>query len=119
MMRAVMFVLSTLQLLVAAFVALVGSFADGGSFGERLVVVFVHPLAAIGLFMLVLQPGLSGNVLRIITALLGLNVAADVLLAVLIAQGSVKGDWELPLALGAIPAIGLVYALARLRSRPV
>ena len=113
-----MLVLAGLQVAFTVYTALVGSFADGGSLGERLVLVLVHPLAAIGLFMLVTQPRLSLKGVRVVTALLVVNVAADVVLALLIAGGTVKGDWELPLVFAVIPAIGLVYAAKRMASRP-
>lgn len=113
-----MFVLAVLQIAFTVFTALVDSFADGGSLGERLVLVLVHPLAAIGLFILVTQPGISPKGVRVVTALLVVNVAADVVLAFLIAGGTVKGDWELPLVFAVIPAIGLVYAAKRMASRP-
>ena len=118
MFRILMLVLAVLQVAFTVFTALVGSFADGGSLGERLVLVFVHPLAAIGLLVLVTQPQLSLRGIRVVTALLAVNVAADVVLALLIAGGTVQGDWELPLVFAVIPAIGVVYAVKRMRSRP-
>ena len=118
MFRIVMLILAVLQMALAAFTAMVGSFADGGSLGERMVLVFLHPLAAIGLLVLVTQPQLSIRGIRVVTALLVANVAADVVLALLIAGGTVKGDWELPLVFAAIPALGTVYGARRMASRP-
>ena len=116
--RIFVLVLAVLQVAFTVFTALVGSFADGGSLGERVVLVLVHPLAAIGLLMLVTQPQLSIWGIRVVTALLAVNVAADVALALLIAGGRVKGDWELPLVFAVIPAIGVVYAVKRMTLRP-
>ncbi len=118
MFRIVMYILAVPQMALAAFTALVGSFADGGSLGERMVLVFLHPLAAIGLLVLVTQPRLSIKGIRAVTALLVANVAADGVLALLIAGGTVKGDWELPLVFAPIPAIGIAYAAMRMTSRP-
>lgn len=118
MFRILMLVLAVLQVAFTVFTALVGSFADGGSLGERAVLVLVHPLAAIGLLVLVTQPQLSIKGVRVVAALLAVNVAADVALALLIAGGAVKGDWELPLVFATIPAIGVVYAAKRMASRP-
>lgn len=119
MIRILMRVLAVLQMAFTVLTALVGSFADGGSLGERLVLVLVHPLAAIGLLVLVTQPRLSLTRTRVVAVLLMVNVTADVALALLIAGGAVKGDWEFPLVFAVIPAIGLVYAaLTRLRPRP-
>ncbi|MCY4449619.1 MAG: hypothetical protein OXE02_12345 [Chloroflexi bacterium] len=116
--RMVMLILAVLQMAFAALTAFVGSFADGGSLGERMVLVLVHPLAAIGLLVLVTQPQLSLRGTRVVTALLVVNVAADVVIALLIAGGTVKGDWELPLMFAAIPALGIVYGARRMASRP-
>ena len=116
--RIFVLVLAVLQVAFTVFTALVGSFADGGSLGERVVLVLVHPLAAIGLLMLVTQPQLSIWGIRVVAALLAVNVAADVALALLIAGGRVKGDWELPLVFAVIPVIGVVYAVKRMASRP-
>ena len=113
-----MLILAVLQMAFAALTAFVGSFADGGSLGERMVLVLVHPLAAIGLLVLVTQPQLSLRGTRVVTALLVVNVAADVVIALLIAGGTVKGDWELPLMFAAIPALGVVYGARRMASRP-
>ncbi|MYA50539.1 MAG: hypothetical protein F4185_07065 [Chloroflexi bacterium] len=117
MFRILMLVLAVLQVAFTVFTALVGSFADAGSLGERAVLVLVHPLAAIGLLVLVTQPQLSIKGVRVVAALLAVNVAADVALALLIAGGAVKGDWELPLVFAVIPAIGVVYAVKRMTSR--
>ena len=117
--RVLMHILAVLQALFVAFTALAGAFADGGSIGERVVVIFVHPLAAAGLVVLVLGPRLPFAAVRIILALLVVNVIADIVLAFLIAGGSVKGDWELALAFAVIPAIGVLYAVTRLRSPSV
>ena len=113
-----MLVLAVLQVAFTVFTALVGSFADAGSLGERAVLVLVHPLAAIGLLVLVTQPQLSIKGIRVVAALLAVNVAADVVLALLIAGGAVKGDWELPLVFAVIPVLGIVYAAKRMTSRP-
>ena len=113
-----MLALAALQVAFAVFTAMVGSFADGGSIGERLVLVLVHPLAAIGLLMLVRQPRLSLTWVRVVAALLVVNVTADAVLALLIARGAVQGDWGLPLVFAVIPAIGVVYAVKRMTSHP-
>ena len=115
--RVLIFVLAVLHLLFAGMIGLVGAFADGGSVPERLVVVIVHPLSAIGLLLMVVLPGLSLTAVRVITALLGVNVTADMVIALLIAGGTLKGDWPLPLVFAVVPAIGIVYA-ARTRLRP-
>ena len=115
--RIPMLVLAVIQVLFTVFTALVGAFADGGSIGERLLLILVHPLSAAGLLVLVLAPRLPVTALRVIVLLLVVDVTADVVLALLIAAGSVKGDWELPLVFAVIPAIGIVYALTRSRSR--
>ena len=98
----------------------VGSFADGGSFWERLLLILIHPLGAIGLLLLLLRPRLSTTMVRAVAALLIVNVFADLTLAQLIARGFVKGDWQLAVIFAVAPAVGIVYAPARsrLQSQP-
>ena len=116
--QIVMLILALLQVAFSGLTAMVGSFADGGNLGERLVLVLVHPLSAIGLLVLVVQPLLPLRAVRVVAALLVVNVTADVVLSLLIAGGAVKGDWELPLVFAVIPAIGIVYAAKRMTSHP-
>ncbi len=96
---------------------MVGAFADGGSFWERLLLILIHPLGAAGLLLLVLRPWLSTKMVRAIAALLIVIVLADLTLAQLIAGGLVKGDWELAAIFAVVPAIGIVYALTVPRLR--
>ena len=109
--RAAMLVLAVLHGLFVLLTSMVGAFADGGSFGERLLLMGIHPLGAVGLIVLVFSLHLSARLLRVIAFVLIVNVATDLFLAVLIAQGTVKGDWELALAFAVVPAMGIVYAL--------
>ena len=113
-----MLVLAVLHGLFVLLTAMVGSFADAGSLAERLLLVLLHPLAAGGLLALVLAPRLSPAALRVIITLLVVNVVADLVLTLLIAQGSVKGDWGLALVFAVVPAIGIVFALTRSHFRP-
>ncbi len=113
-----MLVLAVVQALFAGLTALVGAFADGGDVWSRLLIVGVHPVCAIGLLLLAARPRLPGAIVLLIGGLLAVNVAADLYVASLIYQGSIKGDWELPLIFSVIPAIGIVYALMVLIMRP-
>ena len=61
-----------------------------------------------------LRPRLAATPILALVALLTANVIADLGLAQLIAEGSVRGDWELALAFSVVPAIGIIYALALL-----
>ena len=108
-------VLAFVQVFLTAFTAMVGSFADGGQWWERLILVGVHPTAAVFLLILVMRGG-SARVLVLVTvALLALNVVADVGLAVAIGSGAIKGDWPLPLVFAVIPLIALPYCILRYR----
>lgn len=103
-----------LAIVHAAFVGLtsaVGAFADGADVWSRLVVVLFHPLAAVALLALVLQPPASRKIVLAIAALLLATVAADLSLALAIASGAMKGDWELPLIFTVVPTLGVLYAL--------
>jgi hypothetical protein len=46
------------------------------------------------------------------------NEAADLYLAQSIAQGEVKGDWQLPLVFAVVPALGVLCELDRLSAHP-
>ena len=115
--RTLLLVLAVLHGAFTALTAMVGAFADGGSFWERLLLILIHPLAAAGLLLLVFRPRLSTTMVRAIAALLAVNVLADLTLAQLIAGGSIKGDWQLAVIFAAVPAVGLVYALTVPRLR--
>ena len=55
-----------------------------------------------------LTRGLRGVTLT----LLLIGIVGDLVLAVLIGQGVVKGDWALPLVFAVVPVIGLAYVAA-------
>ena len=114
--RVVLMVIAVIHLLLAAFTAVVGQFADGGDIGSRLVLSALHPLAAIGIVLLVFLQRLPKPVVAAVAALMILNIAADVTLAVLIASGVVKGDWWLPLVFAVVPTIALTYVALDPRS---
>ncbi len=117
--RTVMLALAVVQAGFAGLTALVGAFADGGDVWSRVLIVLLHPLSAAALVLLAVSARPTAALALAVAALLAATVVADLVFAVLIAQGSVKGDWGLPLVFAAIPAIGIVYALwlAALRSR--
>ena len=109
-------VLAVIHAVFAGFTALVGAFANGGDVWQRLLVVLLHPLGAAGLLLLVLGPRLATTKVLAMMALLTANVIADLWVAQMIAAGRVRGDWELALAFSVVPAIGIVYAFALLRT---
>ena len=111
-----MTVLAVIHAVFAGFTALVGAFANGGDVWQRLLVVLLHPLGAAGLLLLVLRPRLATTKILAMMALLTANVIADLWVAQMIAAGRVRGDWELALVFSVVPAIGIVYALALLRT---
>ena len=115
-LRVPILVLAITQAVFAGFTALVGASADGGDLWSRLLVVLIHPLCAAGMLLLVLLPRPATAVVIAIAGLLAVNVVADLTFAQLIAGGSVKGDWWLPLIFSVVPAIGIVYALTLFRT---
>ena len=115
-LRIPVLVLAMIHAVFAGFTALVGAFANGGDVWQRLLVVLLHPLGAAGLLLLVLVPRLAATRILAAAAVLAANVAADLVLAQRIAAGAVRGDWELAVAFSAVPAIGIVYAVALLRA---
>ncbi|MCY4622504.1 MAG: hypothetical protein OXD34_11830 [bacterium] len=112
--KVVMVILASLHLGWSALIALVGSFADGGSALERLLLSAVHPLAAVLLFYLVVSSARVSPLIRnTALAMLVLSIGGDILVAILIGQGTLRGDWSLPLTFAVIPVIGLVYIIRR------
>ena len=83
---------------------------------QRLLLVLLHPLGAAGVLLLVLRPRLGTTTILAVVALLTANVIADLGVVQLITAGKVRGDWELALAFSGVPAIGIVYGLALLRT---
>ena len=114
--RVPVLVLAVIHALFAGFTALVGAFANGGDVWQRLLVVLLHPLGAAAVLLLVLRPRLAVPKILAAVALLAANVLADLRMAQLIAAGAVRGDWELAVAFSVVPAVGMVYGLALLRS---
>ncbi len=108
--------LALLHSIFAGFTALVGAFADGGDVWQRLLVVLAHPLGAAAVLLLVLRRRLAGRTILAAVALLAVVVLADLRMAQLIAVGEAGGDWSLALTFSAVPALGIVYGLALLRS---
>ena len=118
LLRVALVVLAVVQALFVGFTALVGAFADGGDIWSRLLIVGLHPVCAIGLLLLAARPRLPRAVVLLIGGLLVVNIAADLYVASLIYQGSIKGDWKLLVIFSVIPAIGILYALLVLFLRP-
>lgn len=107
--RPLMSVLAAVHLLFAAVVTVVGLFADG-SWWERIPTVIVHPIAAVVLLVVVIRSGPVSKLLRCLTlTMLAANVAVDIIWAVLIAAGAIRGDWYLPLFFSIVPAVGSAY----------
>ena len=116
-LRVPILVLAVLQMVLAGFTALVGAFADGGDVVSRLLLVMVHPLAAVGMLLMLSLPRPATSLVIAAAALLTVNVVVDLMVALMIAVGAVKGDWWLLPIFSAIPAVGLAYALNLLRAR--
>ncbi len=102
-------VVAVLYGLFAAFLALVGSFADGDDTFARLLLTLLHPLSAVGLLAVVFMPSLGKPALAAAATLLLATALADGYYALSIATGSTKGDWEIPAILAVVPLLGLLY----------
>ena len=80
-MRVPMVILAALNLAFAGLTALVGTFADGGTIPERILVSLVHPAAAILLLVVVVSSKPLTNRLKKITlALLAISIVSDIVL---------------------------------------
>ena len=91
-LRVVMVVLASAHLGWSTLTALVAGFADGGSIPERLLAGVVHPVAALLLVYAVVsseEPGLWPW--RITMTMLPVSIGGDIVVAVLISQGVLRG----------------------------
>ena len=114
-----MIILAMLHIGLALFSFAFGSFADGGSFWEFLVMTAIHPAAAIALLVMVTWRRPPAVAFVVLAALVLANVAADASISASILLGSIRGDWWIPLIFSVVPVIGLAYALAiTFRNRP-
>ncbi|MDE2899576.1 MAG: hypothetical protein OXN15_00915 [Chloroflexota bacterium] len=102
--------------LFAALLALVGSFADGGDAPLRLLVTLAHPISAVGLLAAVFVPTVGKHVIGLAAAILLATGLGDTYVAVLIAKGDIKGDWQIPAIFAATAGIGFLVALAQWRT---
>ncbi len=108
-------VLVVVHTLLVVLAAMVGSFADGGQWWERLNLVGVHPAAAVALLVLAFGAEASRLLVRVTVALLLLSVASDAFISLAIRAGVTRGDWWLPLIFSVVPLIALFYCVPRLR----
>ena len=115
-LRIVLMILGIVHILFVGLTAVVGSFADGSDVWSRLLLTLLHPIAAIAILVLVFVRLPPKRITLTVVAILAINIVADVAVAGLIAGGSIKGDWPLPLTFTVIPAIAIVYAILILRS---
>ena len=116
--RTTLRVLAVIQVVFAGFTALVGAFADGGDIWSRLLVSLIHPVCAVAVLLLALRPRPANPTLLAILGIIVLTVAADLTYGILIAGGTVKGDFWLPLVFALIPTIAAIYALNLLIRQP-
>lgn len=117
--KVAMVVLASLHLGWSVLIALVASFADGGSAPERFLLSAVHPLAALLLLYYLVSSARSSLLMRRLTwAMLSVSIGGDILMAVLIGQGTIRGDWPLPLTFAVVPLIGLVYIIRQGDANP-
>ena len=119
-LRVMIVVLASVHLGWTALTALVANFADGGSVPERLLLSVVHPVAALLLvYVVAFSEQLGSWPWRITMMMLPISIGADILTALLIGQGVLRGDWSLPLTFAVVPAIGLVYIIWRRNAQPI
>ena len=114
--RRILMALAAINVLFTIFTAAVGLFADGGDIWSRLVLAGLHPLSAIAIILLVFIRHPNTALVSGITAILAINIIADLTLATIIASDAIEGDWPLPLVFAIIPTIAIVYAVKDLRT---
>lgn len=101
--------LAVSQMAIALLAAMVGSFADGGQWWDRLVLTVIHPVAAFLLLVLIWSSKRSRGLVVATMVLLAFNILSDVALALSIGLGEVRGDWWLPLVFSIVPIIAFPY----------
>ena len=111
-----MLILAAMQVLLTGITAFTGAFADGGQWWEYATVVLLHPVAAIGLLILVITSQPKKALIAATAALLLVTITADALTSFAILSGITRGDWWLPAVFSVIPVIGLVYCLVLARN---
>ncbi len=116
-LRIALMFLGVVHILFVGLTAVVGSFADGSDVWSRLLLTLLHPIAAIAILFLVFVQVPPKRITSTVVAILAINIVADVVIAALIAGGSIKGDWPLPLAFTVVPTIAIIYAVLVLRSQ--
>lgn len=108
-------VLAVVHTLLVAFTAMVGSFADGGMWWERAILVGINPVAAVALLVLTFGAEASQRLVRVTVLLLLVGVASVVVVSLAISTGVTRGDWWLPLVLSVVPLIALFHCAPLLR----
>ncbi len=115
-LRITLMVLGVVHILFVGLGVIVANFADADNLWARLLLTFLHPIAAITILALVYIPKPLKPIASAAVVILTINIVADVVVAALIASGSIKGDWALPLYFSVTPTIAIVYAVLVLRS---
>ena len=119
MWKIVRVFLTLIYAIITVLIAMVASFADGGSIGERVLISLLHPLAALGLLGMVISRRLPSTTVRYIIGLLAATVVGDLVVVGAIAGGAIKGDWWLLLILAVVPVLGILYGLFRHPGSPI
>ena len=109
-LRIALMFLGIIHIIFVGLTAVVGSFADGSDVWSRLLLTLLHPIAAIAILALAFVRFPPKRITLAVVAISAINIVADVAVAALIASGSIKGDWPLPLAFSVVPAIAIIYA---------
>ena len=102
--------------LLAALLAMVGSFADGDDAGARFLITLLHPTSAVGLLAAAFVVPVRKPLIIVAGALLFATALGDLYVAGRIAAGAIQGDWEIPALLAALPAGGFLLSLALLKA---
>ena len=98
-----------------AFVGLATTlFADGGELWERLP-MFVHPITAVLLILLVFMP--SRRIAIAAVALIALNIIGDGAVAYATGSGIIKGQWFLPIIFSIAPLLMLPRAISAAKTQ--
>lgn len=112
-LRILIIVLAVAQLGLAGVGILGASFADGVTLFDRIFLGIAVPAASVIFLILAVIERPPAIIAWVGVSLMALAVGYGGVVSALIANGEIKGDWQIPLAFVAIPCVGLVYLVIR------
>lgn len=112
-LRIVIIALAIMQLGLAGVGILGASLADGGTLVDRMFLGIAVPTASVIFLILTVIERPPAIITWVGVSLMALAVGYGGVVSTLIANGKIKGDWQIPLVFVAILCVGLAYVVIR------